>query len=158
MLEDEGDELCAVQPRVIKTVAAMDSGAVVHTTPPETVPDGVELVPNTTGKHFSGAGGDVITKHGSAKMIMKTKEGKAGINWQVADVTRTLQSVSQTTGPQDGEGKYDVIFNNKIGAVVRAGIVEEVLRKEKPLATYHRQGGLYLAEIELQGFPRPGNP
>ena len=44
-----------------------------------------------------------------------------------------------------------------VGVVVRAGVLDEILKKEKVLARYERKGGLYTANVELSAvFPRPG--
>ena len=77
----------------------------------------------------------------------------------MADVTRSLNSVSQICGPQSGPGKADVLFNNRFGVVVPPGIVDEVFAKIKLLAEYPREGGLYVADVSLSGFTRQGqNP
>ena len=47
-------------------------------------------------------------------------------------------------------------LNNGMGVVVPAGWVDKVLEKVKPLAKYNREGGLYLADMELSGFTRQG--
>ena len=82
-------------------------------------------------------------------------------NWNAADVTRPLHAVSQVAGPEDGEGKHDVLFNNKRCVVVPPGIVEKILKVIQPITEYKRKGGLYLAEMELSNTPdedfhRPG--
>ena len=87
---------------------------------------------------------------------MKGSRGKAAIKWGVADVERTLQSVSTTTGPEDGPGLYDVLFNNKKCVVVPPGIVEKILASVTPVAEYKRDGGLYTADVELSVFHRQG--
>ena len=108
-LEEEVNNL---QPRVVKTRVALDSGATDQTASPSEIPNGAEFVANETGRHFVGAGGDVITKHGAATTTMTGTRGGAQIQWQVADVTRVLQSVSKTCGPEGGPVKYDVLFTN----------------------------------------------
>ena len=125
----------------------MDSGATDHTGPPEDIPEGAEFEPNNTGKHFQGAGGGVIRK--------QAKGHQASLQVAVADVTRTLQSVSKTCGPEEGPGNYDVVFSNKIGMVMPPGVVQKILEMGyKPVAEYPRRGVLYAAEVELPGFTR----
>ena len=100
-----------------------------------------------------------------------TTEGGNDIacTWQGAEVSRALHSVSQIAGPEDGEGKHDVLFNNKCGVVLAPGVVNAILENlakqgKKPIATYRRKGGLYLAKMKMRsapdnkgsGFPRPG--
>ena len=151
-MKREEEEAHNVQPEVVEASVVFDSGATDHTTPPDTVPEGAEFTINRSGKHFVGAGGDVITKHGAAKMKMAGSKCTADIKFQVADVTKTLQSVSKTCGPEEGPGKYDVIFTNKVGVVMPAGILDKVLATGvKPLAEYHRKGGLYVANVKLSG-------
>ena len=82
--------------------------------------------------------------------------GKAAIKWGVAEVERTLQSVSVTTGPAEGPGVYDVLFTNTKGVVVPAGVVEEILKKVTPVAEYRRENGLYVADVKLSVFHRQG--
>ena len=75
--------------------------------------------------------------------------------YKVADVVRTLHSVSRTTGPADGPGNYDVLFNNRLGVVVPAGIVDKIFEKINPIMQNDRRGGLYCAEVKLSSFLRP---
>ena len=153
--EDEDEEVNAVQDKV-RIKVAMDSGAVRHTINPRELPPGSTIAPNTTGKHFVGADGSFIEKFGSCKTVMESECGRASCEWQAADVTKALHSVSTTTGPADGEGRYDVLFNNKVGVIVPPGIVDKILATVKPLARYKREGGLYVADMSLSGFTRQG--
>ena len=126
--EEKGEEqLNNVQPAVTHIKVAADSGAAVHVTPPDSIPAGVLVEPNTSGLHYTGAGGDPIIKHGTATTLMTGTLGKAAIKWGVADVERPLQSVSATTGPPDGPGVYDMIFSNKKAVIVPAGAMEKIL-------------------------------
>ena len=155
--DDDLNEVDSAQ-KVIKTKVALDSGATTHTTHPADIPDGAEFQENETGKNFSGAGGHFIKRHGTAQTVMTGKRGSAAIPWEVADVTRALQSVSKTCGPQGQKGHYDVLFTNECGYVVTAGTVEQILAagNTKVAAEYPREGNLYVAEVELVGFPRRG--
>ena len=166
LVEDEEEEECdqvnAVE-EPVKVDVTLDSGAVAPVLPQRSVPKGAQFTPNQTGKHFSGAGGSFIEKFGSATTVMKGNgmNGQVGCKWQVADVTRALQSVSTTTGPAEGPGTHDVLFNNRLGVVVPPGVVDKLLalmekKGKKPIATYPRRGGLYTAEVELSGFSRQG--
>ena len=134
----------------------MDSGSVANVTHPVNIPDGVRIEPNLTGKHFNGAGGETIQKHGDCLTLMKGEMGEVGCRWQVADVIRPLNSVSQVTGPTEGPGEHDVLFNNKRCVVVPPGVVDRVLQELRPIAEYPRVGGLYVAEMTLSPFPRQG--
>ena len=74
----------------------------------------------------------------------------------MADVTRPLNSVSETCGPADGDGRQDVLFTNKKCYVVPPGVVAEIMKKTKSVVEYDRSGGLYLADIEMSSFIRQG--
>ena len=101
----------------------------------------MQVKPNTTGKHFNGAGGSVIQKFGTCTAMIRTaKGGRFGMPWQVADVSRALSSVSETCGPFEGPGRRDVLFNNKKCYVVPPGIVEEIMKKCTPVFEYDREG------------------
>jgi len=158
LINDEGDDelLATAEERVIVR-AAMDSGSVANVIHPDDLPSGVDIKENTTGKHFSGAGGSIIKKYGSCSTMNQTKGGtKFGARWQVADVTRPLNSVSETCGPIDGAGRQDVLFTNKKCFVVPPGVVDEIMRRTTAVVEYDRSGGLYLADIEMSSFTRPG--
>ena len=59
LLEHEpSDELNNIADAV-KIKATLDSGAVAHVTMPSSMPHGVKVQPNTSGRHFTGANGDV---------------------------------------------------------------------------------------------------
>ena len=158
LCEDESDneeELMATEEKVVIR-AAMDSGSVASVINPEHLPSGVVIKPNTSGRHFTGAGvGSTIKKHGSCITACKGKIGVPfGCKWQAADVARLLQSVSDTCGPCDGPGVHDVLFNNRKCYVVPPGMVDEIMTRVKPIIEYDRVGGLYLADLTLSSFGR----
>ena len=64
--------------------------------------------------------------------------------------------MSQITGPSDGPGNHDVLFNDRTCVVVLVGVVDAVLLRIKPVAEYKREGGLYLGEVTLSDFVRQG--
>ena len=144
-------------PEKVRVTVAMDSGAVRNVLHPDDLPRGVSTDPDTTGRHFVGPAGETITKHGTCATAMEGPHGKLGCNWAVADVTRTLNAVSQTTGPEEhATGHHDVLFNNKRCVVVPPGIVERIMKVVQPTAEYKRKGGLYLADVELSCLPESG--
>ena len=158
LCEDESDgeeEIMATEEKVVVR-AAMDSGSVASVINPEHLPSGVSIKPNTSGRHFTGAGvGSIIKKHGSCVTACKGKVGVPfGCKWQAADVARPLQSVSDTCGPCDGPGVHDVLFNNRKCYVVLPGLVNEIMTRVKPIVEYDRVGGLYLADLTLSSFGR----
>ena len=155
--EEQGAEINAVQGQT-RIRVAMDSGAVRHVTHPRTLPAGVVMRPNVSGKHFTGAGGEVIERFGACDTLTTMTTGAQVVNeWELADVARPLHSVSQTTGPFDHPtGKYDVLFSNKRCVVVQPGVVEHIMKHLKPVAEYGREGNLYTAEMVLQPFGGQG--
>ena len=160
LCEDESDneeEIMATEEKVVIR-AAMDSGSVASVINPEHLPSGVNIKPNTSGRHFTGAGvGSTIKKHGSCVTMCKGKVGAPfGCKWQAADVARPLQSVSDTCGPCDGPGVHEVLFTNRKCYVVPPGMVSEIMARVKPITEYDRVGGLYLADLTLSSFGGQG--
>ena len=51
---------------------------------------------------------------------------------------------------------HDVIFTNKKGVVLPAGLLDEILKKHEPVLEYDRGGGLYVTDITLSSFTRQG--
>ena len=123
--ESEADQLLACAPAEMTVLVAADTGAVDHVIPIGALPHG--CVPDgIVERHFVGANDAHIEAYGGCDTMMSTREGPMACKYQVADVARTLHSVSRTTGPADGPGNFDVIFNNRLGAVVPAGIVDKI--------------------------------
>ena len=139
----------------VRVSVAADSGAVTHVISPGQLPAGVRPDGVVT-RHFVGASDEHIEAYGACDTVLGTKNGRIACKWQVAEVARALHSVSETTGPEDGPGTHDVLFNNKVGVVVPAGIVNLILTKIKPILQYERRGGLYCADVTVSGFARPG--
>ena len=157
LIEDDGEEgSLNAAGKETRIRVAMDSGSCRNVTHPKTLPEGIAVTPNNTGKHFSGAGGEVIQKYGECVTSIEGAHGRVGCRWNVADVTRPLHSVSQIAGPYDGDGDLDVLFNNKRCVVVRPGVVEAVVGQISPVAEYHRDGNLYLSDFTMSDFIRPG--
>ena len=135
----------------------MDPGSVANVIHPDDLPSGADIKENTIGNHFSGAGGSIIKKYGSCPTMNQAKCGaKFGARWQVADVTRPLNSVSETCGPIEGTGMQDVLFTHKKCFVVPLGVVDEIMRRTTAVVEYDRSGGLYLADLEMSSFTRQG--
>ena len=155
LISDEPDEILATTERVV-IKPAIDSGAVDNVIHPRDLPADSEPEPNLTGKHYVGPKGERIDKYGCCATRLEGPHGTIGCNWQLADVTRPLHSVSQVTGPADGPGKQDVLFNNKRCVVVPPGVVDRILKEVKPITEYHREGNLYLAEMTMSSFGRQG--
>ena len=154
--DDDGDTSLNALRQETRIRAAMDSGSCRNVTHPKTLPSGVKVTPNTSGKHFSGAGGEVIEKFGECMTTLEGPHGQVGCRWNVADVTRPLHSVSQIAGPYDGTGNQDVLFNNKRCVVVAPGVVEAIMKQISPVDEYHRDGNLYLSDFTMSDFVRQG--
>ena len=67
----------------------------------------------------------------------------------------TRRGVSKLCGPEE-EPRQHVLFNSKKCVVVPPGIVDRILQHIDPLLQYDRDGGLYVADIEISSFHRPG--
>ncbi len=141
------DEVMAMAaPRTIKVAA--DSGAGDHVAAAELV--GAHLVVPSAGsrhgRHFVAANGDRMRNQGEARL--KLSDPKAGPTlhptFQVADVTRALYSVSKMCD----EGCV-VTFAELEGTVTKDG---------KVVARFAREGGLYVAEMEIVGSTADAAP
>ena len=106
----------------------MDSGAVRHVIHADALPDGIDVLPNATGKHFPGARGETIERFGECRILLTTVAGgEISCEWNLAEVDRPLHAVSQIAGLCDAPTrKHDVFFNNKKCVVMWPGIVEHV--------------------------------
>ena len=156
IMDEDGEELIATTVEKVVIRPAMDSGAVANVLHPKDLPADAEPRPNTTGKHFVGANNARIEKYGSCETLLESDLGAVSCNWQLADVARPLHSVSVVTGPADGPGKQDVLFNNRCGFVVPPGIVDEIMKQVRPIMKYPRDGNLYTCEVEMSAFRRQG--
>ena len=80
-------------------------------------------------------------------------DASVGCQWQMADVNRALRSVARGTGPKDGPGKQDVLFDNKVCVVVPPDAAKEFLKRIKPVMRDQREGNLYIAEVSMTSLP-----
>ncbi len=151
-----GDELLVAAPDEVKIKVAADTGAVDTVVRPGDLPGSVHVTPNSTGRHFVGASNEHIENYGLCDTVLQSDHGQVACEWKVADVSRALHSISKVAGPAEGPGDHDVLFNNRVGVVVPPGIVDLVFNYVKPLMQYDREGGLYVAEVTMSGFARPG--
>ena len=138
----------------VKVKVAMDSGAVANVIHPKHLPPDATPEPNTTGKHFNGAGGDFIERFGTCMTELEGEHGSVGCDWDLADVSRALHSVSKVAGPYEGPGKQDIVFNNKRCVVVPPGVLDAIMKHVKAVAEYKREGNLYVAEMTMSSFQR----
>ena len=158
LFEEEADAGFIGAVERVRIRPAMDSGSTAHVLHPDDLPDNVEIKPNVTGKHFKGANDSVIENYGTCETVLESDLGKVGCSWTLAGVPRSLRSVSAVAGPAGGpsKAKQDVLFNNDLCVVVPPGIVNEILKRVKPVARYDREGNLYAGEMTMSSFPRQG--
>ena len=150
--DDQGEDLIGALTVIVK--AAMDSGACASVINPDDLPAGVVPSGNPTGAVFHGANNSPIRRFGSAVTRMRNKTMDVGCRWQVAEVSRPLNAVSEVCGPMGPVGLQDVLFNNNTCYVVPPGVVAKIMEHIQAVAEYPREGNLYLAEIELSSFAR----
>ncbi len=156
LTDPETEELVASTVGRVEVQVAIDSGSVDNVVNPDDLP--IDVVPpgNDDDTHVVGANGSTIKKYGRVATLLQNGKYKFGCGWQVADVTRPLHSVSVTTGPEEGPGLQDVLFNNRMCYVVPPGGVGEIMKRVRPVAEYGRRGGLYVASRAMSSFPRQG--
>ena len=141
---------------------AMDSAAVANVIHPDELPDDVEFEPNLSNEHFVGANDSTIERYGTATTLLTGKKGTVGCDWDMANVSRPLHSVAKVAGPESPDksckvpGKHDVLFDNDDCYVVAPGVVKAIMKYLSAVAHYERDGNLYLADMTVARFPRPG--
>ena len=79
------------------------------------------------------------------------------MNTQVMGVTRPLHLVSMICDGAGSGNKHNMLFVEDFGVVVPAGAFDETLKTGKHIATYPREGGLYVAEMIVKS-PATGSP
>ena len=157
--EDEecAEDIIAAVAERVRVRPAMDSGATANVIHPNELPAGCHIEPNRTNRHFRGANNSRIERFGAVRTLLENEHGAVGCDWQAADVGRALHSVSTVCGPEEMEvGKQDVLFNNKLCVVMPPGIVAAILKRIQPVATYPRDGNLYVGEMTMSSFTRQG--
>ena len=140
-----------------KIPVAMDSGSCENVIHPDDLPEGFKVIPNAPDvQHFKGANDSHIERYGTIETVMR-QDGKQPIrgDWVGADVSRALHSVSKVCGKPTAP-KQDVLFDADNCFVVAPGIVKQIMKQIKAIAEYQRLGGLYVAEMTVSSFTRPG--
>jgi hypothetical protein len=156
VITESPDDLIATVNEAVMVQVAMDSAAVDNVINSNELPQNAEIVPNTTGKHFRGANNAHIEKYGVTSTILESKDNRVICDWAVSDVNQALHSVAKVAGPPKVPGKQDVLFDNDQCVVMPPGIVKELLKRIKPVMRYEREGNLYLAQLKMSSFTRPG--
>ena len=135
---------------------AADSGAVDHIANPKDIPGNAVLrqPKGRKARNFVDASGGSIKNHGEATLKLKTQEGKLiGNTFQVADVCRPLHSVGRIC-----DAGHDMIFLKDKAVVVPEGALSKFLKDCMCLAVYHREEGLYVADMEATPVPSDVEP
>jgi len=145
-IEKSEDDLMAMGFKTTRLFAALDSGAGEHVAGPEDVAGLAmrESAGSKAGRHFIAANGERIANIGEVPMKLKSKDGSSFNSvFQIADVTRPLYSVGRMC-----DAGCTVSFT-KDQATVRKGA--------KVMAVFKRQGGLYVADLEVVNDVGKGN-
>ena len=133
----------------------MDSGASESVAHPSECPE-YEVVPSSgskMGQKYTSASGDTIPNLGEKILDVVTEDGiETQIKYQAADVSRTLNSVSEVCDAGGADGQY-VLFSKWGGS-----IWNPVTGRCTPFA---REGGIYTLDMWVKpksasGFTRPG--
>ena len=151
----EAPVLAAVEVKRIRPAA--DTGACAHCAGPGDLPDDV-VVRQVETRNFVGPNGQPIDHFGEAIVRLEQPDGShVSMNTQVMGVTRPLHSVSMICDGAGSGNKHNMLFTEKAGYVVPAGVFDEILKTCKHIATYPREGGLYVADMIVKP-PNVGSP
>ena len=94
-----------------------------------------------------------IHKYGGCDTLLSTNKCELACQWRVADVGRAVHSISKTTGPANGPGLHDVLFSNRVGVDMPAGIVKRLLKQVKQILTYERREGYIVLMSRCRVLP-----
>jgi hypothetical protein len=142
---------------VKKIRVAADTGACAHCAGPGDLP-GDTVVEQVEKRNFVGPNGQPIEHFGEAAVRLQQADGgHVSMRTQVMGVTRPLHSVSMICDGDRAKNKHNMLFTEDFGVVVPAGVFDEVLKRCKHIATYPREGGLYVAEMIVK-TPGSGSP
>ena len=106
MILPEPDDFMGATTEEVTVSVAMDSGSVANAIHPVELPSDAQPEPNETGKHFVGANNTRIEKFGTCCTTLEGEHGEVDCDWQLADVTRPLHSLSTIAGPPEGTDKH----------------------------------------------------
>ena len=108
-------------------MSVAEGADVIH---PDELRGNIVYEPKTAGKHFVCASTAHVEKYGSCDTNLATCNGEVGYRCQLAAVKRPLHCVARVTGPKDGPGRRDFLFDNERCVVVLAVVVKQTLQKE----------------------------
>jgi hypothetical protein len=146
---------------VKKIRVAADTGACAHCTGPDDLPHGCKI-DEVEQRNFVGPNGQAIDHFGEAAIRLEQPNGShVSMRTQVMGVTRPLHSVSMICDGSGSPNKHNMLFTEKAGYVVPAGVFDEVMKAAaaagKIIAKYPRDGGLYVAEMIVK-CPKANDP
>ena len=150
-------EYKTVQDGWVKVRGVMDSGASEGVAPPTICPH-YEIKPSPgsiVGQNYVSASDDLIPNLGEQILDVETTDGRSGkVKYQVADVSRPLNSVSEICDAGGVYGQH-VIFGRNGGAIINLEIGRQT--------PFTREDGIYILELwvkpnnmEMAGFARQG--
>jgi len=161
---DEDDEMLIAESEEVEVDVAADTGAVAHVVGPKHLPRATPLKMPAHGRlrNFVSANNGVIKNHGVAEVLLEQENGKQVINnMNVAEgIIRPLHSVSTIC-----DENHEMLFTKHEGIVVPEGTFSKFIAslKLKPITTYPRRGGLYVARMKARAprartadAPKPG--
>ena len=132
----EAPILAAVEVKKIRVAA--DTGACAHCTGPDDLPHDV-VVEQVEQRNFVGPNGQAIDHFGEAAIRLEQADGShVSMRTQVMGVTRPLHSVSMICDGSGSPNKHNMLFTEKCGYVVPAGVFDEVIRPQRPRARSSR--------------------
>ena len=106
------------------------------------------------GQEYTSASGDTIPNLGEQVLNIVTTNGREGrVKYQVANVSRPLNSVSEICDAGDPYYGQEVTFGRKGGKVVNLKIGEETLFP-RVRGIYEFQFWVKPPDCQSQGFPR----
>jgi len=147
--------LAAVEVKKIRVAA--DTGACAHCVGPRDLPGNVAVEQVET-RNFVRPNGQAIEHFGESAVRLEQPDGShVSMRTQVMGVTRPLHSVSMICDGAGSGNKHNMLFTAGFGVVVPAGVFDESLKTCKRIATYPREGGLYVAEMIVKA-PNTGSP
>jgi hypothetical protein len=162
---EQGGDILGAEEEYVTVQVVMDSGAIKHVTPPDCLPQGVEVHRSAGMRNFQAANGGSIKNYGTASVTIEgDNQRQANCVYNVADVTRTLHAA----GPICDEG-FEVLHTKHGAVTVPEGHLSQFLVPDQVVAKYPRKaGGLYVADFKVRaprnraadtpetGFTRPG--
>ena len=146
-LELDEDDVLVAGEEEIEIVVAYDTAAVDNVCSKEDLP-GLQVVPSNgskQGRGFVAANGQRIDNEGEIHVVMEPSgmRNSVGTTFQIAEVSRPLLSASRVA-----DAGYEAHVNALVATISRDG---------KPVAKFHRKGGLYLATMKVRRPKSPGN-